>query len=116
MVEDEPFVAELAAELVREIGYEPQVAHSAAEALSVLTRAPGVRLVFTDVIMPGGISGVELARKVRARHPELPVLLTTGYSQTATDLGGEFPMIAKPYNMDQLSATLRGLLERADPA
>ncbi len=116
VVEDEPFVAELAAELVREIGYEPQVAHSAAEALLVLTRAPDVKLVFTDVIMPGGISGVELARKVRARYPELPVLLTTGYSQAAIELGGEFPLISKPYNMDQLSASLRRLLERKDAA
>ena len=92
---------------------EPQIT---SEALSLLTRTPGVKLVFTDVIMPGGISGVELARKVRARYPELPVLLTTGYSKAVADLGGEFPLISKPYNMDQLSTSLRSLLDHKSAA
>ena len=112
VVEDDPFVAELAAELVREIGFEPHIAHSAAEALAALTRIPGIRLVFSDVIMPGGMSGVELARKVRTRYPELPILLTTGYSETVAAAPGEFPLIPKPYDIGQLSTSLKTLLAK----
>lgn len=112
VVEDDPFVAELAAELVREIGYEPHVANSAAEALATLTRLPNVRLVFSDVIMPGGMSGVELARKVRNRFPEMPVLLTSGYSEAISAGAGEFPLITKPYEIDKLSSSMRMLIDR----
>lgn len=111
VVEDEPFLAELAADLVREFGYEPYVAHSAAEALSMLTRISGVKLVFTDVIMPGGMSGLELARKVRTRYPELPIVLTTGYSQVVGSAPEEFPLLPKPYDVRQLEETLRSLVK-----
>ena len=64
-----------------ELGFECTVAHSAKEALERLTSGEKPKLIFSDVIMPGGISGIELARKVRDRFPELPILLTTGYSE-----------------------------------
>jgi PAS domain S-box-containing protein len=111
VVEDDPFVAELAAELIREIGFEPHVAHSAAEALAVLTRIPGIQLVFSDVVMPGGMSGVELARKIRQRFPELPILLTTGFSEGVAAARDEFPVLSKPYRMEQLADSLKALME-----
>ena len=54
--------------------------------------------MFSDVVMPGGISGIELAHKVRTRFPELPILLTTGYSE---DVGGThgFTILQKPYEL-----------------
>ncbi len=60
--------------------------------------------------MPGGISGIELARKVRDRFPELPILLTTGYSEQVTGSHG-FPVLQKPYEMDTLASALGNLLK-----
>jgi CheY-like chemotaxis protein len=61
--------------------------------------------------MPGGISGLELAEQVRARFPELPILLTTGYSEAVGGSHG-FPVLQKPYEMDSLAGALSGLLKR----
>jgi len=110
VVDDDLSVAEMAGEMIEALGYEPRIANSGAEALGILTRTSGIRLVFSDVVMAGGMSGLELARKLRARYPEMPVLLTSGYSQTMTAAPGEFPFLAKPYNMEQLSASIRRML------
>ena len=85
IVEDDTLVAELAAGMLSEFGFECTVAHSAKEALERLAGGEKPRLIFSDIIMPGGISGIELARKVRDRFPELPILLTTGYSEQVAD-------------------------------
>jgi PAS domain S-box-containing protein len=110
VVEDDVFVAELAAEMVREIGFEPQVVASAAEALVTLSKLPGIQLVFSDVIMPGGMNGLELARKIRNRYPELPILLTTGFSEAVSASPGEFPVIPKPYEFDVLAKSMKALI------
>jgi CheY-like chemotaxis protein len=60
--------------------------------------------------MPGGISGIELARKVRERFPELPILLTTGYSEQVAGSHG-FPVLQKPYEMETLASALSSLLK-----
>jgi CheY-like chemotaxis protein len=111
IVEDDTFVAELAAGMLSELGFECTIAHSAKEALEQLAGGEKPKLVFTDVIMPGGISGVELARKVRDRFPELPVLLTTGYSEQTGGSHG-FPVLQKPYEMDALAIALGNVLKR----
>jgi PAS domain S-box-containing protein len=116
IVEDEPVVAELAAALVEELGFLPVVVESGREALARLARDSGFDLVFADVIMPGGMSGVELARKIRGRSPEQPILLTTGYSETVGDDTAEFPLLAKPYDLASLARMLRSLLPRRAPA
>ena len=61
--------------------------------------------------MPGGISGIELARKVRSRFPELPILLTTGYSEQVAASHG-FPILQKPYEMDKLALALGDVLKQ----
>jgi PAS domain S-box-containing protein len=111
IVEDDTFVAELAAGMLSELGFECTVAHSAKEALERLAGGEKPKLIFSDIIMPGGISGIELARKVRDRFPELPVLLTTGYSE---EVGGShgFPVLQKPYEMDALAGALTNILKR----
>jgi PAS domain S-box-containing protein len=111
VVEDDTFVAELAAGMLSELGFESTVTHSAKEALDRLAGGEKPKLVFTDIVMPGGITGVELARKVRERFPELPILLTTGYSeQVGSDAG--FPVLQKPYELDALAGALSKLLKQ----
>jgi PAS domain S-box-containing protein len=111
VVEDDMLVAELAGGMLNELGFEAIVTHSAREALERLSGEKRPSLVFSDIVMPGGISGIELARKVRGRFPELPVLLTTGYSE---QIGAEhdFPVLQKPYDMKSLATALGRLLRQ----
>jgi len=111
IVEDDMLLAELAAGMFAELGYEGVIAHSAKEALEQLAGGDRPKLIFSDVVMPGGISGIELARKVRNRFPELPILLTTGYSE---EVGGShgFPVLQKPYEMGALASALGNLLKQ----
>ena len=111
LVEDDVFVAELAAGMLNELGFEAVVTHSAKEALERLSGEQRPTLVFTDIVMPGGISGIELAQKVRARFPELPVLLTTGYSEQVAGNHG-FPVLHKPYELSSLAEGLAKLLKQ----
>ena len=111
VVEDDTLVAELAAGMLSELGFEATVAHSAKEALERLAGGQKPKLIFSDVVMPGGISGIELARKVRDRFPELPILLTTGYSEQVAG-GHGFPVLQKPYELDTLAEALSGVLKQ----
>jgi len=110
VVEDDHFVAELAAGMLDELGFEPTVVHSAKEALDQLTNDERPRLIFSDIVMPGGISGLELARKVRRRFPELPILLTTGYSEHVGGTHG-FDILQKPYELTSLADALAAILK-----
>jgi len=111
IVEDDALLAELAAGMLAELGFEGIVTHSAKEALDQLGGGERPKLIFTDIVMPGGISGIELARKVRDRFPELPILLTTGYSE---EVGGShgFPVLQKPYELDAMAAAVGKLLKQ----
>jgi PAS domain S-box-containing protein len=111
VVEDDMVVAELAAGMLGELGFEATVAHSAKEALDRLAGGEKPELVFTDIVMPGGISGIELANKVRDRFPELPILLTTGYSEHVSGRHG-FPVLQKPYELDSLAGALGKILKQ----
>ena len=111
VVEDDTLVAELAANMLIELGFEATVTHSAKEALDRLAVGEKPKLVFTDIVMPGGLSGIELARKVRDRYPEMPILLTTGYSEQVSGAHG-FPVLQKPYELDMLASALTKLLRR----
>ena len=67
--------------------------------------------------MPGGVSGLDLARTLRERRPELPVILATGYSRYASEVAAEgFALIEKPYRRDALAASLRSALEGRGPS
>jgi PAS domain S-box-containing protein len=111
VVEDDTLVAELAAGMLGELGFEATVAHSAKEALDRLAGGEKPKLIFTDIVMPGGISGIELAHKVRDRFPELPILLTTGYSEQVAGTHG-FPVLHKPYELDSLAGAVGKLLKQ----
>jgi DNA-binding LytR/AlgR family response regulator len=77
-------------------------------ALREIERA-SIDLVFSDIIMPGKMDGLTLARRLREMRPELPVLLATGYSDAALHVHGDFPVLRKPYEIHQLSQAISKL-------
>jgi PAS domain S-box-containing protein len=117
VVEDDPDVLEVAVESLRTLGYNVLSAANAVEALTILERDVPIDLLFSDVIMPRGMSGVELAQEARRRRPGLRVLLASGYTREVLKgedtTGGELGFIAKPYQVGQLAEMLRAML-RAD--
>ncbi len=111
VVEDDPEVADVCAAALEEAGYAVRRVESAREALDLLTNEDEVDLIFSDVVMPSGMSGVQLAKAVRQNHPDLPVLLTTGYSSAAMEaLSAGFPILNKPYRIDALRRAIGNML------
>jgi CheY-like chemotaxis protein len=105
LVEDNDLVRGFAEGLLDDLGYRTIAVGSADEALAVFDREP-VDLLLTDIVMPG-INGIELARRVRARDPGLPVLLATGYSEDLLQgAAADFRVIAKPYGPVELAAAI----------
>ena len=95
---------------LEQIGYTVASVTNGKAALDFLERKGPVDLVFSDILMPGGMNGVDLARAIRERYPRLPVLLCTGYSDSAQDAVKQgFVVLQKPYNI----ATLRKSLQEA---
>jgi signal transduction histidine kinase len=108
LVEDDDEVAALVTEMLEQLGYLVTRAASATAALGALSNGRPVDLVFSDIMMPGGMNGVELAREIRRRRSDLPVLLTSGYSEAArrsADAEG-VRILPKPYRLDELAAAL----------
>ena len=112
LVEDDPTVAEATQDLLRDMGFDTRWADDATAALALVESDPKLSLVLSDVVMPGGLSGLDLARTLRDRRPELPVILATGYSSSASEVVAEgFALIEKPYRRDVLAASLRSAVE-----
>ena len=113
LVEDDQSVAEATQDLLQSIGFDTRLAGDGASALAFVESDPKLALVLSDVVMPGGVSGLDLARRLRDRRPELPVILVTGYSSYAPKVMAEgFALIEKPYRRDVLAASLRSAVER----
>ncbi len=110
VVEDNTQVGEVSTMLLEQLGYGVVSADGPAAALETLARANDIALVFSDIVMPGEMDGLDLARAIQARHPGLPVLLATGYSSAAERVGAEFPIIRKPYDYDALGAAVKAAL------
>ncbi|MGJ5199468.1 response regulator [Bradyrhizobium sp. HKCCYLRH1030] len=108
LVEDDDEVAALVGEMLRQLGYEVTRASSAAAALGALADGRAVDLVFSDVMMPGGMNGVELAREIQKRRGDMPILLTSGYSGAAVHAAKEagVRILSKPYRIDELATAL----------
>jgi PAS domain S-box-containing protein len=107
LVEDDLEVAALTGEMLGLLGFRVIHAATAKAALGALANERSLDFVFSDIMIPGGISGLELAREIRRRQPRLPVVLTTGYSEAAAGMGhGEFRLLLKPYTLEALSAAL----------
>lgn len=115
LVEDDPTVLSLTQDVLTGLGYQIQTANNAAEALERLGDDPGIDLLFTDVVMPGGVSGLSLARKARDLRPGLRVLLTSGFvGEDGAVERCEFPLLNKPYEVAVLATALRKLLDRPE--
>jgi two-component system NtrC family sensor kinase len=112
IVEDDMDVAEVTASLVEHLGYRVVRARSGAEALALLAGGERVDLVFSDVVMPGGIDGLALAEEIRSRFPRLPVLLTSGFSEALHTVGAQFTLLRKPFEVAELERALRRALHR----
>jgi PAS domain S-box-containing protein len=106
IVEDNEDVGSFATRLLEDLGYEPKWAKSAEQALDMLDEGAAFDVIFSDVVMPG-MGGIELARRLRDRHPELPVVLTSGYSNVLAEEGRHgFELLHKPYAAEELSKVL----------
>jgi two-component system NtrC family sensor kinase len=110
LVEDNDEVAEIALSMLEQLGCSVQRTRTAREAFDLLSPNE-VDLVISDIVMPGGVSGLELARNLRDRALDVPVLLTTGYSSAAQDAAREqFCILAKPYRREQLAEAILGAM------
>ncbi len=109
LVEDDDEVAALVGDMLRELGYRVTRVASAQAALGALADDRALDLVFSDVMMPGTMNGVDLAREIRRRRPEIPVVLTTGFAGAALQgiEAGQIDMLKKPYDVSALDAALR---------
>ena len=106
VVEDDDGVASVVCEMLGDLGYTPTRVPNASEALAQIEGGARPDIIFSDIIMPGELSGIDLANEVRRRRPDLPILLTTGYGG-GTDLSGHtFPVLRKPYDRDELGVAL----------
>jgi len=115
VVEDQVDVGDYAETVLAEFGYTVLRAENASEALELLDGADTIDLLFSDLIMPGGMNGVMLAREVKRRRPNMNVLLTTGYAESSIERvdarGAEFELIQKPYKRTELATKVRQVLD-----
>ena len=115
--EDDDDVAALVVDMLAQLGHAPTRVMTAGAALGALADGRAVDLLFTDVVMPGGMDGLALAREAARRRPGLPVLLTTGYTgggAAAVPLG--LPLLRKPYRIDDLAQAVERALPGAAQA
>jgi CheY-like chemotaxis protein len=111
VVDDNASVRRVVVRQLQQLGYQVLACDRPASALEMLAEQP-VDLLFTDVVMPGGVGGVELAGMAQARYPDLKVLLTSGFptAHVNGDEPGSFRLLSKPYNRRELGAVVGELL------
>ena len=113
VVEDEELVRLSAAVALEEDGFCVIEAGNAEDALKILQSRADVRLLFTDIHMPGGLDGMELAREVHARWPHVLLVITSGRNRpTSTEIPDHGRFIAKPYRAKELLAHINDLLRK----
>jgi CheY-like chemotaxis protein len=113
VVEDNADVRDVSIAILQGLGYRTLVARNGQEALEVLSSGDPVDLLFTDLVMPGGLSGLALAQQAQAMRPGLLVLLTTGYAGMGTASTDEFPIILKPFGAAELGRTIVRMIGRS---
>jgi PAS domain S-box-containing protein len=115
VVEDDPDVLDAAVATLHSLGYEVLTAGDGPSALETLRREPQVDVLFSDVVMPKGMNGVELARQARRIRPAIKVLLASGYPVAALSndqsMAGEFSFLSKPYRWTELQDKLRSVAQ-----
>ncbi len=115
LVEDNEHVREHVAAQLGSLGYQIKEAASATEALAIMDSGWPIDLLFTDVVMPGGMNGKQLADAARQRQPALRVLFTSGYTEDAIVHQGRLDpgvvLLGKPYRRAELVAKVRQVLD-----
>ena len=115
VVDDDPLIAMSTVDMLEDLGHTVIEANSGKQALEILQSGQSVDLLMTDQAMPG-MTGIELIEIVRPQHPELPVLLATGYADLPAGKWSDLPRLAKPYQQAQLEAEVGRLLSGRPPA
>lgn len=118
LVEDNPDVASVTAQMLRSMGHDVEVVDRARKALGRLSEeARPVNLLLSDVVMPDGMTGLDLARVVRARKSDLPIVLMSGYNDAVPQRGSGFRILRKPVPANELQNAVRdALANRGKPA
>lgn len=115
VVEDEDKVRAASVEMLEDLGYQVLEAIDGPTALKLLGARPAIDLLFTDVVLPGGMNGKQLADEVRREHPDVKILYTTGYARNAIVHHGRLDpgvdLISKPFSYSELAAKVRSVLE-----
>jgi CheY-like chemotaxis protein len=113
MVEDDEKVRQVGARFLATLGYQVFQAADADQALAVLASHPEIKLLFTDIVLPGSYGGKELAEEARRRRPDLALLFTSGYAIGAIEGVDRLPaaLLDKPYRREALAAAVRGALD-----
>jgi CheY-like chemotaxis protein len=101
--------------LLKQLGYRVLPVQSADAALQLLASGEAVDLVFTDIVMPGEVDGLALARQVKEEYPDIAVLLTSGYAKAVNTREAGFSVLRKPYQLATLAHAIRGVLD-TEPA
>jgi CheY-like chemotaxis protein len=113
IVDDSAEVAEVTSSLFEHLGYATAYRDSADAALRLLEDGAKIDLVFSDIVMPGPIDGVGLAREIRSRYPDLPVVLTTGYSDAAQAAPPNLRILRKPFDTEALRDFIQDVSEKS---
>nr|WP_298687366.1 cache domain-containing protein [uncultured Dongia sp.] len=115
LVDDNEAVRKTAARQLIDLGYQVIEAEDAKQALDIMARGTSVDLLFSDVVMPGGLSGFDLAAKVTELYPPMRILLVTGFAEAAIKNGvakeSNLQVMSKPYRRQELAERLRALLD-----
>jgi len=114
VVEDDSIIRFLAVEFIESAGFEVIEAENADEAVAILESRTDVRIVFTDVDMPGGMDGLKLAAAVRDRWPPIEIVIVSGHPRSNVILPDRAVFFPKPYDVNVVIATLRRMVAKID--
>jgi PAS domain S-box-containing protein len=114
VVDDNPDVAQVTSSLFEQMGYATSLRDSAESALQFLEQGKPADLVFSDIVMPGSIDGIGLANEIRDRYPGLPIVLSTGYTDSAQKVPDGLHVLRKPFDTDTLTRVIETVM-RPEP-
>jgi len=125
IVDDEEGLIKVAVGYLEDLGYKTQIANNGKQALDMLKENIDIDIIFSDVVMPGGIDGYDLGKEVLKNHPDIKVLLTSGFTSKREEaVNGDIPLIEelsrnllnKPYNQQELIMAIRKALDKKEKA
>jgi CheY-like chemotaxis protein len=115
VVEDDQELRRVAFEMLNDLGYRVLTAEDGASALAIVAGEERIDVLFSDMVLPRGMNGAELARRARVRRPDLKIVLTSGYSEEALLRQGAIrqgqQIVGKPYRLAQVAQALRSILD-----